>query len=187
MTFYTAEYLKSSIKSGRASVGRHSYGNITLVGEESRIEIGNFCSIGIGCVAFIGQYHRPDFTTTYPFNKIGYWQAEELTGHPTSKGDVFIGNDVWIGMGVNILSGVTIGDGAVIGARAVVTKNVEPYSFVAGNPARHIKYRFKADVIEKLLKIRWWDWDDEKIKEAVPWLFRDDVDGFIARYYQKNL
>ena len=185
MTFYTADYLRASIKSGRAKVGRHTYGNITLVGEESRLEVGGFCSIGIGCVVFIGQYHRSDFVTTYPFNRLGYWQAEELTGHPTSKGDVFIENDVWIGMGVSILSGVTIGDGAVIGTRSVVTKDVEPYSFVAGNPARHIRHRFSQNVIDKLLKIRWWDWDDERIKEAIPWLFDSDMAEFISRYYRE--
>jgi len=78
---------------------------------------------------------------------------------------VQIGNDVWIGRGAFIMAGVSIGDGAVVGARALVSKDVEPYSIVGGVPATHIKYRFDADTIEKLMKIKWWNWPDELIAE----------------------
>lgn len=76
---------------------------------------------------------------------------------------MIIGNDVWIGYRATILSGVKIGDGAVVGAMAVVTKDVEPYCIVAGNPARTIGKRFDDDTIRKLLEIKWWDWPIEKI------------------------
>lgn len=69
-----------------------------------------------------------------------------------------IGNDVWIGYGATVLNGVHIGDGAVVAARAVVTKDVEPYSIVAGNPARLIRFRFKENEMEILKRIRWWEY-----------------------------
>ena len=90
-----------------------------------------------------------------------------MGGHPASKGDVVIGNDVWIGRKAVILSGVTIGDGAVVGTMAVVTSNVEPYTIVAGNPARPVRKRFDDSTIQNLLQLRWWDWPTEKVKENV--------------------
>ena len=83
------------------------------------------------------------------------------------KGDINIGNDVWIGYNATIMAGVTIGDGAIIATNATVTKDVEPYSIVGGNPAREIKKRFANDVISKLLKLKWWDWDIEKISKNI--------------------
>ena len=83
-----------------------------------------------------------------------------------------IGNDVWVGSGAIILRkpGMHIGDGAIIGAGAVVTKSVEPYAIVAGTPARTIGSRFSPEVVERLLRLRWWDWDDERILAAWPLL-----------------
>ena len=79
------------------------------------------------------------------------------------KGDIIIGNDVWIGFEAVILAGVAIGDGAIIGTRAVVTKDVPPYTIVGGIPAKPIKKRFDEDTISELLRIKWWDWSNEKI------------------------
>lgn len=78
-----------------------------------------------------------------------------------------IGNDVWIGFEAVILSGVTIGDGAIIGTRAVVTKDVPPYTIVGGIPAKPIKKRFSEDVISKLLKIQWWNWPENRVKQNI--------------------
>lgn len=80
--------------------------------------------------------------------------------------------------------GVTIGDGAVIGNSALVTKDVSPYSIVGGNPAKLIRYRFNQEQIDKLLKIRWWDWDDETIKENVDYLCNPNIDEFIDKFYK---
>ena len=90
-----------------------------------------------------------------------------------------IGNDVWIGMNAMILSGVKIGDGAVVGAGSVVTKDVEPYAVVAGNPAREIRKRFDDQTISELLKANWWDWDIQKIRENVPYLLSNNVKKFL--------
>src|SRR5205823_3283824 len=93
-----------------------------------------------------------------------------IVGHPATKGDVIVGNDVWIGYGVTISSGVTIGDGAVIGTNATVVKDVEPYEIVGGNPARHIKFRFDAEIRALLLDLKWWDLPVEDIRRLAPQL-----------------
>ena len=92
-----------------------------------------------------------------------------LSGHPRSKGNVSIGNDVWIGHGAVILSGVTIESGAVIGACSVVSSNVGPYEIVAGNPARHIRFRFSDATIQRLCHLAWWDWPESRIEAALPY------------------
>ena len=97
----------------------------------------------------------------------------------TRKGDILIGNDVWIGYEAVILSGVTIGDGAIIGTRAVVTKDVPPYTIVGGVPARPLRKRFTEEVIEKLLKICWWNWPDHKVKEHLDCIRKGDIDSLI--------
>ena len=86
--------------------------------------------------------------------------------YPT-KGDTVIGNDVWIGHDATLMPGVQIGDGAIIATKSVVTKNVEPYTIVGGNPAKPIKKRFSEDIIARLLEMKWWDWDVEKITQNV--------------------
>ena len=91
-----------------------------------------------------------------------------------------IGNDVWIGNNVLIKGGVTVGDGAVIGMGAVVTKDVPPYAVVGGVPAKIIKYRFNEKQIDSLLKIKWWNWPLETIKERRNDF--SDIDEFIRKY-----
>lgn len=108
--------------------------------------------------------HLTEATSAYPFAIFGgAWQdAMQGKSYPT-KGDTVIGNDVWIGHGATLMPGVKIGDGAIIATKAVVTKDVEPYTIVGGNPAKEIKKRFSEDIISKLLELQWWDWDIEKI------------------------
>ena len=93
--------------------------------------------------------------------------VRDITAAWTPKGDIVIGNDVWIGYEAVVMAGVTIGDGAVIGARAVVTRDVPPYTIVGGVPAKEIRKRFPDETIGKFLKLRWWDWPEEKIQRYI--------------------
>jgi len=157
-------------------IGEWTYGRpkILASNEGATLKIGKFCSIGGDVKSLLGSEHRIDWISTYPFN-ILFEEAKNITGHPTTKGDVIIGNDVWIGEGAFILSGIHIGNGAVIAAKSVVTRDVEPYTIVGGNPAQKIRKRFPDHVIEELLEIQWWDWPMEKIKESIPLLLSNDV------------
>lgn len=148
-----------------------------------KVIIGKFCSIGINTNIFLGANHRTDFITTYPFGHIynNIFKCDGI-GHPKSNGDVIIGNDVWIGLNSTIMSGIKIGDGAVIAANSVVVKNVENYSIVGGNPAKHIKFRFKKNHIEKLIEIKWWNHDISKINNNMNLLFSNKIDEFIENF-----
>jgi acetyltransferase-like isoleucine patch superfamily enzyme len=163
--------------------GSFTYGNPTILnwGEDSKLKIGKYCSIADEVTIFLGGEHRNDWVSTYPFNALSK-NYEHIQGHPKSKGDVIIGNDVWMGRGAVILSGVEIGDGAVIGACSLVSKDVKPYSVVGGNPAQLIKYRFKKEIIDELLDIKWWDLELEEIAEIIPLLQSDRVSEIIKRY-----
>lgn len=161
--------------------GKGTYsGNLKIYDwdEGATLKVGSYCSIADGVQIFLGGEHNTDWVTTYPFNCL--WKsAMHFSGHPKTKGDVTIGSDVWIGKESIIISGVNIGDGAVIGARSVVLKDVNPYAIAGGNPAREIKKRFADDVIEKLLKICWWDWETKRIESAMPFLLSKDIDSFL--------
>lgn len=166
------------------SVGKYTFGIPQLVwdyGCGKNLYIGNFCSLGNNLKVYLGGNHRTDWVTTYPFGheRTDVFNKFNGEGHPSTKGDVIIGNDVWIGSDVTILSGVTIGDGAVIAANSVVSKNIEPYSIVGGNPAKFIKFRFSPEQIEQLLHIKWWYWDDQKINDFTPFLCNPNIDLFI--------
>ena len=177
-TRYTKDILLGDI----FEIGDFTYGKPEVFHFDNRtkLKIGKFCSIAGEVQIFLGGNHRIDWVTTFPFPSMVRWPEHlKIKGHPGTKGDVVIGSDVWIGQGAMILSGVTIGDGAVIGAKAVVSENVPSYGIVVGNPATVIKKRFDDDTIEKLLKIKWWDWPFEKIRQSVPLLCSHDLSGFI--------
>jgi virginiamycin A acetyltransferase len=134
-----------------------------------KLIIGKFCMIASD-VTFImnGANHLTEAITSYPFAIFGgdWKDAMEGKKYP-AKGDTIIGNDVWIGYKATIMPGVNIGDGAIIASQATVTRDVEPYSIVGGNPARLIKKRFSQEDIKRLLKLKWWDWEVEKISKHV--------------------
>jgi acetyltransferase-like isoleucine patch superfamily enzyme len=168
----------------RVSVGRFTYGNpqFMLWGDAERITIGSFCSIAAEVVIFGGGEHRADWVTTFPMRIAFGDPLADKDGHPASKGQTKIGSDVWIGFRAMLLSGVTIGDGAVVGAGAVVAADVPPYAIVAGNPAKVIRYRFEPNVIQKLLELRWWEWDINKIKANISLLAGTDIKYFLENH-----
>jgi chloramphenicol O-acetyltransferase type B len=161
-------------------IGRGTYGipRIRSWQEGPTLRIGAFCSISQEVQIFLGGEHRVDWVTTYPFSL--FWKsARHIHGHPRIRGDVTIGNDVWIGWGATIMSGVAVGDGAVLGAGSVVAKDVPPYAVVVGNPARVVRKRFDEAAIARLLRIRWWDWDDERIERLLPLMLDTDIERFL--------
>lgn len=165
----------------KLTLGHRSYGTPNLRGDISDVTIGKYCSIAQNVIIDCGWHHRTDFVTTYPLN-VFFEKLTHIKGHPKSKGDVNIGNDVWVGEWTIIMGGITIGDGAVIGAGSLITKDVLPYQIVGGVPAKHIKMRFTATQIAALLKLRWWDFDEQKITEAGELLMQPDIDKFINAY-----
>lgn len=136
-----------------------------------RLIIGRFCSIACGAKFLLtSANHKMSSLSTYPF-PIFYeeWglDVKDIRNAWDNKGDIVVGNDVWIGYEAVIMSGVTVGDGAIIGARAVVTKDVPPYTIVGGVPAKPIRKRFDDETISRLIKLRWWDWEHDKIAQSI--------------------
>lgn len=149
-----------------------------------KLKIGKFCSIACGAkFLFASANHTMQSLSTYPspifFEEWGL-DGKNIRQTWDNKGDIVIGNDVWIGYEAVVLSGVTVGNGAIIGARAVVTKDVPPYTIVGGIPARPIRKRFDDADIEKLEALCWWDWDEEKIRRALPAIELGALDALAA-------
>lgn len=185
-------YIKNVITRQNIEVGEYTYYD-DIDGAESfedhvthhyefigdKLIIGKFCAIARG-IEFVmnGANHRMNSVTTYPFNIMGGgWEKHtpSLNELPL-KGDTVVGNDVWIGQNVTVMPGVHIGDGAIIGANSVVTKDIPPYTISAGNPCRVKKKRFDDKVIEHLLKIKWWNWNTDKIFDNMDALCSGDLD-----------
>jgi virginiamycin A acetyltransferase len=163
-----------------STIGAYSY-----LGEGAKISmvsIGKFCSIGPNLLAGRG-IHPLNGISTSPM----FYSAQKQNGATFSATDkieerkpIVIGNDVFIGANVTILDGVTIGDGAVIGAGAVVAKDVQPYGIALGVPAQVTRYRFDEQTIEKFLKLKWWDWPEEKLKKVEARFF--DIETFLKEH-----
>ncbi len=169
-------------------IGAFSYGStleIVHLVPNVTLKIGNYCSFAAGVHILLGADHQVDWITTYPFN-VFYPAISTTTEHPTSKGDIIVGNDVWVASGAVLLSGITIGDGAIIAANAVVSKDVSPYCIVAGNPAKPIKYRFTEEQREQLLQIKWWDWPVDEVIQLSPVLQSGDIDQLVAYAKQRS-
>jgi len=193
--------LDRQVKNPNIIVGRYSYYSGYYHGHSfedcaryllsddgaDKLIIGSFCSIGSGA-AFImagNQGHRNDWISTFPF----FWMPDvpAFAGAANGfepAGDTVIGNDVWIGSEAIIMPGIKIGDGAVIGTRSLVTRDVEPYAIVGGNPAKVIRKRFDDPEIHMLCDLKWWDWTDAQLREAMPILTSGDIHALHA-YWRK--
>ena len=149
-----------------------------------RLVIGRFCSIACGAkFMFTSGNHSMQSLANYTFPIFfDEWglDAKDICDAWDNKGDTVIGNDVWIGYEAVIMPGVKIGDGAVIGTRALVTKDVPPYTIVGGVPAKPIRRRFDDATVEKLEALRWWDWDEDRLKRALPAIQAGDIAALAA-------
>ena len=168
----------------RVVVGKRSYGALAIEAysdDNSKLIIGNYVSIGPDVHFILGSEHPYKGISTFPFKvKLGLQKLEAK-----SKGDIVIDDDVWIGLGAIICSGVHIGQGAIIAAGAVVTKNVEPYSIVGGNPAKHIKYRFNDNIRRKLINFDFSKIDEQKFKENIDYVYEELTDENIDDILRK--
>jgi acetyltransferase-like isoleucine patch superfamily enzyme len=175
-----------------------------------KVVIGKYCSIGDETVIFTGGGHRTELASTYPFplghmrvslrppstsvasdtpthmlvslrDAVEYLRMRSMLFVYQQGRNTTIGNDVWLGFRSMVLGGARVGDGAVIAAGSVVFQDVPPYAIVAGNPAQVIRYRFSKLVIERLLRIAWWNWPDEKVRDNIEW-FLKPVREFVDRF-----
>lgn len=182
----TVTYIRPTIKNPNIIVGdftyfsdvdfeKHVLHHYDFNGD--KLIIGKFSQIASG-VTFImnGANHQMNAASTYPFYIINGWTATppKMEDLPL-KGDTVIGNDVWIGQNATIMPGVHIGDGAIIGLNSVVSRDVKPYTIVAGNPARPIRKRFDDELIDLMLKLKWWDKSIEDIQELIPILTNSNL------------
>ena len=138
--------------------------------KDSKIIIGKYCAIanGLKILTLNHDYNYPAIQGTFYKTFFNNKHPGEIKKPPTkerTRGDVIIGNDVWIGEDVFIGSGVTIGDGCCIGAKSVVTRDLPHYTICAGIPCRKLKNRYNEEIINYLLEIKWWNWDENKIKQ----------------------
>lgn len=165
-------------------IGAFSYGSPEVRWQDyANLKIGKFCSIASNVKIYLGGNHHVNWCSTYPFGHTDYteFHGHKNHNHPTTKGDVIIGNDVWIADNVTIMSGVIIGDGAVIANNSHVVRDVWPYSIVGGNPAKLIRFRFEQEQISKLLKLKWWNLPTEQINDLVPLLCSHNIDELINK------
>lgn len=148
----------------------------------SNAKIGKFCSIGPNFMCGWG-IHPTNGISTSPM----FYSTKKQNGVTLSEDNkieerkpIIIGNDVFIGMNVTVLDGVTIGDGAVIGAGSIVSKDIPAYVIAVGSPIKFVRYRFEDEQIVKLLKIKWWNFDEENLKNVEKMFY--DVNAFIEKY-----
>jgi acetyltransferase-like isoleucine patch superfamily enzyme len=155
-----------------AFADRTSLGYRTTLGTNNyfggKVTVGKYCQIGRD-VAFHPTNHPTTHITTYINAQLFGGEMKQFK----TEAEIFLGNDVWVGHGVIVLSGVNVGNGAILAAGSVVTKDVSPYSIVAGNPAKEIRKRFSDRVIAELENLNWWDWSDDELMKIKPLFLMD--------------
>lgn len=184
-----------SVFEGQNKIGEKSWfegymGYGSYIGNECivKAKVGRFCSIGHKVVVLTGTHPSHKFVSTNPaFFSLGLQNGATFVNEQKFKEKIFadeehqygaiIGNDVWIGYNATIMGGVTIGDGAIVASCALVNSDVEPYTIVAGQPAKVIRKRFTDEQANWLMNFKWWDKSLEWIKEHADEF--DDIEQFI--------
>lgn len=160
-------------------VGTYGIPAINCYDKVSQVSVASYCSIADRVTFLLGANHKKNLITTYPINRL---DNTKTVTDASERGDIIIGNSVWICYGATIIGPVKIGDGAIIAAGAVVTRDVPAYSVVGGVSAKIIKYRFNEGQIDKLLKIKWWNWSRSDILSRLDDIYNEDIDGFLEKY-----
>jgi|GEM_PF-617707 len=152
-----------------------------IVSGYNNVTIGKYCSLGTNIEIITASSHHKEFASTFPFYSMSnsFCFDKKKSKQFTIVKPVTIGNDVWIGSNVTILPGVTVSDGAIVGAGSVVSRDIEPYAIAVGCPAETISFRFEAEIRNKLLKTKWWDWPEEKIKSRIELIMSGNIKEFI--------
>jgi len=164
-------------------IGTYGMPEVHDWGEGSTLHIGSYSSIAGNVQIYLGGHHRIDWISCFPFPAF-VEEASHIKDYGGTRGDVVVGSDVWICSNSIVLSGVTIGHGAVIANGSVVSRDVAPYSVVAGNPARHVRWRFPEEQCQELLASRWWDWPEGEIRAVTHLLCSADIQAFLE--YVRN-
>jgi acetyltransferase-like isoleucine patch superfamily enzyme len=177
------QILYPDVPGQRVNISYPSYSPFKIMeaipGDGDPVNVGKYSAIHYTTLMIPGAQHHIDWVATaHAHMEDGQWVTRPDAIH--GKGPITIGNDVWIGYEAVITSGVTIGDGAVVAARSMVTKSVEPYAVVGGNPATHLRYRFDEPTREALQRITWWDWPVDKVAVHKDQIHSPDVQGFVA-------
>lgn len=148
-----------------SSLGEYSY--ISQYSIVNKSKIGKFCSIANGC--YIGLWEHNTQVSTHSFYLYEHSGdfVEGYSNYDKDELETILGNDVWIGANAVVMKGVKIGDGVIVGASAVVTKDAPPYSILVGNPAKILKYRYEKEDIRWLLKLKWWNFSRDKLKNII--------------------
>ena len=173
----TSYYSNAWTGSFEDSVVRYLYGDEYSLDtwepawEIDQLYIGSHVCIAAEAVILMGgnNTHRVDWFSLYPF-------LEHITESYQKSGDTVIEDGAWIGMRAMIMPGIRIGEGAIVASGAIVTKDVAPYTIVAGNPARFVKYRFNEEIVDSLLNLKIYDSAEDKFKALVPFLASNNIE-----------